>query len=183
MKSVSNLQTGVGPDRNPARHLVSVLGLANDKFMRNTLPLLAVVIIAGTLASGCANMERKLGRGLNNTMEIARWGEFRRTVEQSALDDSPDYAYTTGAIRGFDRTLGRMGLGIYEVVTAPFPTPGHGYDPICTDTFAPEPVYPDTYRPGLVEDAMFSTDTNLGFSGGDLFPMIPGSRFRVFETH
>jgi hypothetical protein len=30
---------------------------------------------------------------------------------------------------------------------------------------------------------MFATDTNLGFSGGDVAPFIPGSRFRIFDTH
>jgi putative exosortase-associated protein (TIGR04073 family) len=151
--------------------------------MRKIFPLFAVLVIVSSLATGCANTERKLGRGLSNTFEIVRLGEFRRTMEQSAFSDGPDYCYTTGAIHGFDRTMARTGLGLYEVVTCPFPTPGHGYDPICTDTFAPGPVYPDNYTPGLVEDAMFATDTNLGFSGGDVAPFLPGSRFRVFDTH
>jgi putative exosortase-associated protein (TIGR04073 family) len=151
--------------------------------MRNTFPLLAALALVGTLAAGCANQERKLGRGFNNTMEIVRWGEFRRTMESSALDYEPDYAYTTGAIKGTDRTLGRFGLGLYEVLTFPFPNPGHGYDAVCTDTFPPGSAYPDNYKPGLIEDSMFATDSNLGFSGGDLFPMVPGSRFKVFETH
>jgi hypothetical protein len=48
---------------------------------------------------------------------------------------------------------------------------------------APSPVYPDNYTPDLVEDSTIATDTNLGFSGGDVMPFLPGSRFRVFDTH
>jgi hypothetical protein len=28
---------------------------------------------------------------------------------------------------------------------------------------------------------VFETDINLGFSGGDVAPIIPGSRFRIFD--
>src|SRR6266568_905118 len=101
--------------------------------MRNTLSLLAAGLMAGALLTGCANTERKFGRGLN-------------------------------------RSLARTGIGIYEVVTAPFPP----YDPVCTDYLAPGPVYPDNYSPTLKEDSMFATDANLGFSGGDVMPMMPG---------
>ena len=44
------------------------------------------------------------------------------------------------------------------------------------------PTYPDSYRPGLLSDSIFATDTSLGFSGGDVAPMIQGSRFRVFDN-
>ena len=147
--------------------------------MRKNLSLLAVVVLAGVMASGCANVERKFGRGMSNTFEIVRRGEMRRTMEQTALFNGPDMAYSTGFIRGLNRTLARTGVGIYEVVTAPIPP----YDPVLTDYLTPGPVYPDSYAPTLVEDSTFSTDTNLGFSGGDVAPMAPGSRFRIFDTH
>jgi len=147
--------------------------------MRKTLPYLALSVAAAALVSGCANAERKMGRGMANVYEIVRGGEFRRTMEQTGLFESPDAAYSTGFIRGVNRTLARTGIGIYEVVTAPFPP----YDPVFTDYFAPGPVYPDNYNPNLLEDSMFATDTNLGFSGGDVAPMIPGSRFRIFDAH
>ena len=147
--------------------------------MRKTLPLLAVLGIAAVFASGCANVENKFGRGMANTFEIARGGEFRRTVEQTAIFDGPDAAYSTGFVHGIDRTLARTGMGVYEMVTAPFPP----YHPIFTDHFAPGPVYPDNYSPGLIADSMFSTDTELGYSGGDVAPFIPGCRFRVFDMH
>src|SRR4051812_17487534 len=146
--------------------------------MRNTLPFLATVALAGVLAAGCANTEKKFGRGMSNTFEIVRGGEFRRTMEQSALFDGPDYAAFTGFVKGVNRTLARTGIGIYEVVTAPFPP----YGPVATDHFAPGPVYPDNYQPGILSDSMFATDTYLGFSGGDVLPMVPGSRFEIFNT-
>jgi putative exosortase-associated protein (TIGR04073 family) len=106
-------------------------------------------------------------------------GEMRRTMEQTALFESPEMAYTTGFMRGLNRTLARTGVGIYEVVTAPFPP----YDPVFTDYLAPDPVFPDNYRPGIVADSTFDTDVYTGFSGGDVIPIIPGSRFRIFDTH
>jgi len=147
--------------------------------MRNRIRFLAALLLTGVLVGGCANTEKKLGRGMSNTFEIVRMGEFRRTVEQSCLFDGPSAGYTTGTIRGFNRTLARTGLGLYEVVTCPFPP----YDPILTDYFAPGPVFPDNYTPGLIEEPALSTDTNLGYSGGDIAPFVPNSRFRVFETH
>jgi putative exosortase-associated protein (TIGR04073 family) len=147
--------------------------------MRKNLPLLAVLVSAGFLATGCANVENKFGRGMANVLEPIRMGELRRSMEQTALFDTPDATYTTGFIRGLNRTLARTGVGVYEMVTAPFPP----YDPVLTDYLSPGPVYPDSYTPTIVEDTSFSTDTNLGFAGGDVNPFIPGSRFRIFDTH
>jgi putative exosortase-associated protein (TIGR04073 family) len=147
--------------------------------MRKTLAFLAPVLLVAVLGTGCANVEKKFGRGMANTFEIVRLGELRRTSEQMALFDSPDQAYTTGFIKGLNRTLARTGIGIYEMVTAPIPP----YGPVATDYLKPTPVYPDGYTPTLLEDSMYATDTNLGFSGGDVAPMIPGSRFRIFDTH
>ncbi len=150
-----------------------------ELFMRKQIPFLAALLLAGVLGGGCANTEQKLGRGMSNTYEIVRMGEFRRTVEQSCLFDGANVGYTTGTIRGLNRSLARTGIGLYEVVTCPFPP----YDPVLTDYFAPGPVFPDNYQPGLIEDPGLSTDTNLGYSGGDIAPFVPNSRFRVFETH
>ena len=146
--------------------------------MRKTF-LFVVVAAVAALASGCANTERKFGRGMSNVMEPVRLGELRRSMEQTALFDGPDAAYTTGFIKGLNRTLVRTGVGVYEIVTAPIPP----YDPVLVGYLSPGPVYPDSYQPTLVEDSTFATDTNLGYSGGDMMPFIPGSRFRIFDTH
>ena len=142
------------------------------------MPILAMTALAALFTSGCAGPEQKLGRGVNNLFEVVRMGELRRSIEQTAVFDSPDTGYTTGAIRGFDRSVGRSALGLFEVVTFPFPS----YDPIATRTFAPDPVYPASYKPGLISGSIFDTDTYTGFSGGDNAPWFPGSRFKVFDN-
>jgi putative exosortase-associated protein (TIGR04073 family) len=142
------------------------------------MPILAITALAALFTSGCAGPEQKLGRGVNNLFEVVRMGELRRSIEQTAVFDSPDVGYTTGAIRGFDRSVGRSALGLFEIVTFPFPS----YDPIATRTFAPDPVYPASYKPGLISGSIFDTDTYTGFSGGDVAPFIPGSRFKVFDN-
>lgn len=135
-----------------------------------------------------------------NVTEFARMGEMRRSVEQTALWESPDSSYTTGVIRGFNRSVLRTLVGAFEVATFPLPTPT--YDPMFASTnrvypdpsiknktypfggvvLSEYPTYPDSYKPGLLEDSTFHTDTSLGFSGGDVAPFIPGSRFRIFDN-
>src|SRR3954470_10177281 len=88
------------------------------------------------LSSGCAGPERKLGRGMMNMTEFVRGGEMRRSMEQTALWENTDSTYTTGFIRGFNRSIVRTGIGIYEVLTFPIP----GYDPMLTST---NRIYPD----------------------------------------
>lgn len=146
--------------------------------MQKTFSFLGAVLALGFLATGCAGPEKKLGRGLNNTFEIVRMGEMRRSVEQSALFDSPDQGYTTGVVRGFNRSMARFGIGLYEIVTFPIPS----YDPVATSYLKPNPVYPDSYKPRIMADSLFATDTAIGFSGGDVAPFFPGSRFRIFEN-
>ena len=142
--------------------------------MRASFSLFAALTALTLLGAGCAGPERKLGRGMLNVTEFARNGEIRRSMEQTALWENTDAAYTTGVIHGFNRSMARTAVGLYEVVTAPFPP----YDPV----FLPEyPVYPDSYRPKLIADPTFGPDAALGFSGGDVAPMISGSRFRIFD--
>ena len=147
--------------------------------MRNIFPLLATLVISGVLSSGCASSETKFGRGMSNMGEFARLGELRRSMEQTALFEQPGGHYATGFVRGLTKSFARTGVGVYEVVTAPFPP----YDPVFTDYLSPNPVYPDNYQPGILDDSLFATDTNTGFSGGDVAPSIPGSRFKIFDTH
>jgi putative exosortase-associated protein (TIGR04073 family) len=161
-----------------------------------------LMALAGVVAFavGCAGPEKKLGRGLLNATEFARGGEMHRSMEQTALWENTDSAYTTGFIRGFNRSITRTAIGIFEIATFPFPTPT--YDPYLTSTnriypdpnvrnktfpwggmvLTEYPTYPDSYTPGLISDSIFATDTSLGFSGGDVAPMVPGSRFRIFDN-
>lgn len=164
--------------------------------MRTGVALL--VVILALAVGGCAGPERKFGRGLNNLTELARGGEMRRSMEQTALWDGADVGYTTGFVRGMSRTLTRTAVGAFEVVTFPFPS----YDPHLASTnrvypdytvknnsypwggmVLPEnPVYPANYKPNYISDSMSATDTSLGFSGGDVIPFVPGSRFHIFDN-
>jgi putative exosortase-associated protein (TIGR04073 family) len=160
--------------------------------MRSALSLLAVVgIIALT---GCAGPENKFGRGVNNMTEIVRLGDMNRSVEQTMLWDGPSQL-PTGIARGFTRTVTRTGIGVYEVITFPLPP----YGPLLTPKSRlypdpsmrtrkypwgglelPEhPVFPDAYQPGYPAGPLFETDESMGFSGGDIAPSFPGSKFRI----
>ena len=152
-----------------------------------------IVVVAVVALTGCAGPENKFGRGVNNLTEIVRGGEMRRATEQTMLWDGPSQG-PTGFARGFTRTMTRTGIGIYEVVTFPFPP----YDPLLTPKSRlypdssmrtrkypwgglelPEhPIFPDAYRPGYPA-GVFETDHSLGFSGGDVAPWFPGSKFDI----
>lgn len=138
-------------------------------------PLVAAA--AALFAAGCAGPEQKLGRGLSNTFEVVRWGELRHSVEQEAVLGAPGSGYY-GFIHGFDRSVQRTGLGLYEVVTFPVPS----YKPALANRFSPDPVFPESYKPDHLSDPLFDTDTDTGFSGGDVAPFIPGSRFQIFDN-
>ena len=85
--------------------------------------------LAALFTSGCAGPEQKFGRGVSNTLEITRLGDMRRSIEQTAIFESPSAGYTAGVVSGFNRTLARTGLGIFEIATAPFP-PYHPFGPV-----------------------------------------------------
>lgn len=150
--------------------------------MRITYSLCLAAAALALLSAGCAGPEQKLGRGINNLTEFTRMGELRRSIEQTTLWEGNDVGATTGFIRGFDRSMFRTAVGAYEVVTFPFPS----YDPVIKPgnpvypDMTVNPVYPDSYKPLRVADPLFDTDTALGFSGGDVAPFVPGSRFTVF---
>jgi putative exosortase-associated protein (TIGR04073 family) len=117
---------------------------------------------------------------LNNMGELGRGGEMRRAIEQTAVLDNPDLAFTTGALHGMHRSLVRTFAGVYEVMTFPFPNHApNDYGPIIHPE---DPVYPESYRPNWLADQILSPDTALGFGGGDIAPFVPGSRFHVFDN-
>jgi putative exosortase-associated protein (TIGR04073 family) len=160
---------------------------------------LSVVLVGTTVfLSGCAGPEEKFGRGIRNVTEFARGGQIRRSMEQTYLWEGPDAAYTTGFIRGFNRSAARTAVGIYEIVTFPFPPYGPVFtadrrvfpdESIATITYPwgglvlPEdPAYPANFTPNIMgAETTFETDTALGFGSGDVLPKAPGSRFRIFD--
>jgi putative exosortase-associated protein (TIGR04073 family) len=145
--------------------------------MRKLIFLFAVTA-AAVVITGCAGPEQKLSRGVSNTLEVVRWGDMRESIEQNAVFSSPDINYSYGVIHGFDQSVKRIGLGLYEVITFPIPQ----YHPIFTNSVPVTPGYPDSFRPGLVSSSTFDTDTYTGYSGGAILPLIPGSRFQIFDN-
>ena len=145
--------------------------------MQRSLSLFFSFAVLGLLLTGCAGPEQKFGRGVRNITEFARGGEISRSMEQTGIYSGTDMAYSTGFIHGFNRSLGRTFVGAFEIVTAPFP-------PYDEPLMLPEgTVFPEAYKRGLPDDVLFSTDVNTGFSGGEVAPFVPGSRFRVFDDH
>ena len=76
------------------------------------------------VAVGCAGPEQKLGRGISNTAEIVRGGEFSRSMEQHEYFGGPDNGFSIGFVDGVNHTFARTGLGLYEIVTSPIPPYG-----------------------------------------------------------
>lgn len=142
-----------------------------------------LVAVAAVALTGCSGPEKKLGRGMNNLTEFARMGEIRRSFEQTALWDGAPTAYTTGFIRGFNRSVVRTAVGAYEVLSFPIPS----YDPVLypgcliMPDATVDPTFPASYEPHLMSDTTIEPDAALGFSGGDAAPFVPGSRFRIFD--
>ena len=148
------------------------------KRMRNVIPFLAIAALAAVFTSGCAGPEQKFGRGMSDSLEATRMGDLRRSVEQTTIFDSPSAGYTTGVVHGIDLTVERTLMGAYELVTFPIPP----YQPVLTSYVKPGPIYPESYKPGRISEGVFDTDTYMGFSGGDVAPFLPGSRFKIFDN-
>jgi putative exosortase-associated protein (TIGR04073 family) len=147
--------------------------------MRKLIFSLVAAAAATSLMTGCSGPQHKLARGLDNTFEVVRWGDMRRDVEQDAVFSSPNVSYSSGAVHGFCQSVTRIGVGVFEIVTFPIPIPTYG--PVLTNTIPVAPQYPSSYQPGLISSSAFDTDTYTGFSGGDVAPFIPGSRFQIFD--
>jgi len=144
-----------------------------SRLMRMGLKHISLLAGVVALSVGCASAERKLGRGITNLMEPLRMGEFGRSYEQTYLWDGPEAAYSEGIVRGVNRTIGRTVVGAVEIVS--FPIPSEPY-------FKPEkPVYPDVYKPGVLDSGSIQADAAIGFDSGDVAPFLPGSRFKIFE--
>jgi putative exosortase-associated protein (TIGR04073 family) len=147
--------------------------------MRNKVVIFLSLVGVSSLIVGCAGPEEKLGRGLVNTAEFARMGEIRRSWEQSTVFNEPGTGGTvTGIIHGIDQSVARTGVGLYEVLTFPIPN-GTDYRQI---GHYGDPVYPDSYAPHWFADTTVQPDANTGFSGGDIAPFAPGSRFHIFDN-
>ncbi|HAM73235.1 MAG TPA: hypothetical protein DCM86_16490 [Verrucomicrobiales bacterium] len=166
--------------------------------MINKLLTSSVALASASLfVAGCAGPEQKLGRGIRNATEFAHLGEMQRSIEQTALWDGPQTAYSTGVVRGFNRSVARTAYGVWDIVTFPFPS----YEPKFTPKgyIAPDysiantqypyggmklpetPAFPSSNKARLPSDPIFESDNDLGISGSVIGSGFPGNRFHVFD--
>ncbi len=102
---------------------------------------------------------RKLGRGLSNVFYGAAeipysWNKARKTEGQVA-------AASYGILYGVERTVVRLGYGIYEVVTFPFPTYKKGFKPPAVNQFKQADLGYSEFPPALG----FSSETDFVIPG------------------
>jgi len=99
--------------------------------------LLSAVAVIGLSAVALADIQdppmndygptRKLGRGVANI--LFGWAELSESTTEVNDRDGNAAAFSYGFIRGVGRTCFRFGMGVYEVVTYPFPTYRASYRP------------------------------------------------------
>lgn len=63
----------------------------------------------------------KLGRGVANA--LTGWVEIPKNVYSTSVEDNAFAGMTLGLAKGAGMTIVRMGAGLYEVATFPFPVP------------------------------------------------------------
>jgi len=109
------------------------------KFHRNAVMTSAIaLLLAGAWCSpsGADTAGHKAGRGL--AAIATPFLEVPGNVIATNRREGPVEAWTMGLARGIGMTIVRPGVGVYELVTAPFPVP-ENYEPIL------EPEYPWSY--------------------------------------
>jgi putative exosortase-associated protein (TIGR04073 family) len=70
---------------------------------------------------------RKLGRGLGNMLYGST--EIFDSMSDVNYTDGNSAAFSYGLVRGLGRTFARLGYGLFETVTFPFPTNHGTYNP------------------------------------------------------
>lgn len=92
---------------------------------------MALLFVVGSLTPAyCDDALKKLGRGLCNvaTFPLEIFEQIKRTSE----DDGPMAGMSYGIVKGVAMMCVRASVGVYEVVTFPFPIP-KDYRPMLTD--------------------------------------------------
>jgi putative exosortase-associated protein (TIGR04073 family) len=96
--------------------------------MKLIVGLLIFILVAGLSSYAFAeNAFTKLGRGLVNT--ATGWLEVPKKVYDTSKDENVLVGITVGTAKGVGWGIARTAVGIYEIVTFPFPIP-EGYEPI-----------------------------------------------------
>ena len=97
--------------------------------------LALVTLISGHMAAAFAEegaepaaVSQKAVRGLTNA-GLGLVAEVPKTIYYDTLEDGPLYGLTVGILEGLSWGVARTLVGVYEVVTFPFPIPEE-YRPI-----------------------------------------------------
>jgi putative exosortase-associated protein (TIGR04073 family) len=102
--------------------------------MKSAASLLAAAAISATALADIQEPPgsdygptRKLGRGLSNVL----FGPSELLDSMAAVnyEDGNAAAWSYGLVRGIGRSFARLGYGIYEIATFPFPTVKGSYRP------------------------------------------------------
>jgi putative exosortase-associated protein (TIGR04073 family) len=102
--------------------------------IKAAVSLLAAAAIAATASADIQQPPgsdygptRKLGRGLSNVL----WGPTELFDSMAAVNyaEGNSAAWGYGLVRGIGRSFARLGYGIYDMVTFPFPTVKGSYRP------------------------------------------------------
>ena len=91
---------------------------------------------AGSLESGAQPL-RKLSRGLANA--VAGVLEIPITISAVSEEEGPVAGMSWGLFLGTGAALTRVGVGVLEVLTFPFPLPATGYAPLLRPEFLLQP--------------------------------------------
>ncbi len=94
--------------------------------------VLMISLLCFQTTSHAQNMLRKLGRGVSNILT----GPFEIpiSVQEKLYDEGPVAAASYGVIDGCWKSAVRMVVGVYEVISFPFPVPAE-YAPIVEPEF------------------------------------------------
>ncbi|MBI4354417.1 MAG: exosortase system-associated protein, TIGR04073 family [Candidatus Omnitrophica bacterium] len=104
--------------------------------MRTYIGLLMGLAIGVTASAAWADESgpmRKLGRGAAN-IAYGMW-ELPIQIVEVRNRDGAVAATTLGVIKGLSAVFQRTFVGLYEVLTFPFPQPMGSYEPIITPEF------------------------------------------------
>ena len=105
--------------------------------MKKITPLLIALLLCALSPLGKADIQappasdqgptRKIGRGLGNLLYGST--EIFESMSDVNYQDGNSAAFSYGLVRGLGRTFARIGYGVFEIVTFPFPTQHGTYQP------------------------------------------------------
>ncbi len=94
-----------------------------NKFL-NKQKLVCVIVaflMMGSTTCFAQDAFTKLGRGVANA--LTGWVELPKNVYKTSVEENAFSGLSLGFARGAGMSLVRMGAGIYELATFPFPVP------------------------------------------------------------